>query len=494
MEKITEFMTSDVISIDINSKLLEAIQMMRLNNIGAIIVEENNDATSIFTERDLLKKFRFDENVDPNTLELKDYIAPKLLFVDSEASYLEALQIMKDNKLRHIPVSKKGEVVGIVSIRDLTRRLQNHIETKSREYEIANEQLKQEIIDRMRAENELARKVENLSILYSVSKALNFASDLKKVLLFILDKARDALGAQKASLMLLDDKTKELIVHVVRGIPPEVEEKINTGKMDCTRIKIGEGIAGQAAQSKGYILVDDVEHDERFKKSDNSFVESILCVPLIVNDEVIGVINLTNKQKGGKFGQEDVNILLTLAGHSAITIHNARLYHLAITDGLTQLRIHRYFQQRLDEEITRSEKFKHPLSLIMSDLDFFKKVNDTYGHQQGDIILIETAKLFRQNVREVDIAARYGGEEFAVILPETDAEEAMKIAETLRKKIEEHEFPAQDGTLKVTISMGVATFPTNVTEKDDLIKQADLALYEAKDSGRNQVKLSEKKR
>ncbi|MFH1791375.1 MAG: sensor domain-containing diguanylate cyclase [Candidatus Omnitrophota bacterium] len=338
-----------------------------------------------------------------------------------------------------------------------------------------------------RASRELAKKMENLSILYSVSEALNFASDLKKILLFILDKARDAVDAKKASLMLIDKKTAELVVHVVRGVPPDVEARINSGEMECTRIKTGEGIAGRVAAERKYILINDVSGDGRFKQSDASHVDSILCMPLIANEEVIGVINMTNKKDGGKFNQEDVELLSTLANQAAITIYNARLYHLAITDGLTQLKIHRYFQQRLDEEITRAVEFKHPVSLILSDIDHFKKFNDTYGHQQGDIVLIETAKLFRVNVRDFDIAARYGGEEFAVILPETDTVKAMDIAEELRKKIEAHEYPSKQGKLKVTVSLGVATYPSHAGDKETLIKAADDALYKAKDGGRNRV-------
>lgn len=346
-----------------------------------------------------------------------------------------------------------------------------------------------------RASRELARKMKNLSVLYSVSEALNFATDLRKILLFILDKARDAVDAEKASLMLLDEDTSELIVHVVRGVPPDIEEKINRGEMECTTIKVGEAaIAGRVAATKKYLLVNDVEQEKLFKKSDKSYVNSILCMPLIANEQVIGVVNLTNKKDGGKFGEEDVELLSTLANQAAITIHNARLYHLAITDGLTQLRIHRYFQQRLSEEIIRAKKFNHPLSLIMSDIDHFKKFNDTYGHQQGDIVLIETAKIFRLNVRDVDIAARYGGEEFAMILPEADVKEAVRIAEKLRKKIEEHKYPSKQGKLKVTISLGVATYPDHAKEKDLLIKAADKALYKAKESGRNRVETANGKK
>ena len=242
--------------------------------------------------------------------------------------------------------------------------------------------------------------------------------------------------------------------------------------------------------TKQYLLVNEAKEDERFKKSAGSFVDSILCMPLIANDEVIGVVNLTNKKQGGKFNEEDVDLLSTLASQAAITIYNARLYHLAITDGMTQLRIHRYFQQRLDEEIIRANEFKHPLSLIMSDIDHFKTFNDTYGHQEGDIVLIETAKIYRLNVREVDIAARYGGEEFAIILPETDINEAQAIAESLRQKVEAHEYPSKQGKLKVTVSLGVSTYPQHAQDKQLLIEAADKALYRAKEGGRNRVEIA----
>lgn len=341
------------------------------------------------------------------------------------------------------------------------------------------------------ASSELAKKMDNLSILYSVSKALNFATDLKKLLLFILDKSRDAVGAAKASLMLYDPKIESLVVHVVRGIPPDVEAKINAGVMETKRIKKGEGIAGRVAETQEHMLVNDVHNDDRFKEASGSFVDSILCMPLVANDEIIGVINLTNKEAGGKFSEDDVELLSTLSSQAAITIHNARLYHLAITDGLTQLRIRRYFQQRIEEEIVRFNKFGHPLTLIMGDIDHFKSVNDTHGHQQGDLVLMETAKIFRAAIREVDIAARYGGEEFAIILPETDSAEAEQVAEAIRTQIEAHEFTTRQGKLKVTISLGVATANQSRNTSEKLIGAADQALYQAKETGRNRVLISE---
>ena len=341
-----------------------------------------------------------------------------------------------------------------------------------------------------RATVALGKKMENLSVLYDVSKALNFTNDLKQTLLMILDKARSAVSAQKASMMLLNDETRELEVRVVRGIDPLVERKINMGEIECTKIKIGEGIAGRVVETKEAICVDNVHESKDFKKSDKSNVESILCVPMINQDECIGVLNITNKTSGEKFTKEDTELLTTLAGQAAVTISNANLYHLAITDGLTQLYIHRYFRQKLVEEIRRSLRYKRSFSLILSDIDHFKRFNDTYGHQQGDAVLATTAKIFKSKIRDLDIACRYGGEEFAILLPETDLQGAIKAAERIREAVESYEYPALEGDepLKVTLSLGVATCPAHSIEADGLIKKADVALYACKEAGRNCVK------
>ncbi|MBI4549369.1 MAG: sensor domain-containing diguanylate cyclase [Candidatus Omnitrophica bacterium] len=337
-----------------------------------------------------------------------------------------------------------------------------------------------------RATVALGRKMENLSVLYDVSKAMNFMNDLKKTLLLILDKSRSAVNAQKGSIMLLNKETQLLEVKVVRGIDPLAEKKINDGEMECTKIRLGEGVAGKVAETVQYMVVEDTRKDDRFKKSDASNVQNIVCLPLVADNECIGVMNISNKVSGEKFTDEDVSLLLTLAGQVAVTINNANLYHLAITDGLTQLFINRYFRQKLHDEILRCKRYKHPVSLILTDIDHFKKFNDTYGHQQGDAVLATTAKIYKKIVRDTDIPCRYGGEEFAVILPETDAKGAALAAERLRKEVEAFDYPGLKGEkLKVTISLGVASFPDHGDDVEGLIEKADIALYACKEGGRN---------
>jgi len=167
---------------------------------------------------------------------------------------------------------------------------------------------------------------------------------------------------------------------------------------------------------------------------------------------------------------------------------NRRLELLSITDGLTKLNNHRYFQDELLRAFEESARYQRPLSLAMIDIDFFKKVNDTHGHAVGDEVLKAVANLFRESVRTTDLAARYGGEEFAVMMPETELDDAMLFAEKIRALIESEPIDTQAGPVPTTVSIGVASVPfTRVKGPKELIVAADKALYRAKKAGRNQV-------
>jgi diguanylate cyclase (GGDEF)-like protein len=170
---------------------------------------------------------------------------------------------------------------------------------------------------------------------------------------------------------------------------------------------------------------------------------------------------------------------------------NEKLRSLAFTDGLTGLYNHRFFQDILDREFNRVERYSRNLSLILIDIDHFKNINDTYGHPQGDVVLKAVAKMFEETIRRPDIAARYGGEEFAIVLPETNMKGAVVLAERLRKLVEDLEFPTEDTLIKVTISLGVTTFDPSAGKKtrEELIAAADRALYNSKGTGRNKLSM-----
>ena len=167
---------------------------------------------------------------------------------------------------------------------------------------------------------------------------------------------------------------------------------------------------------------------------------------------------------------------------------NRELERLSISDGLTGLYNHRHIRQLVREEFERARRTWRPLAVAMLDLDHFKKVNDTYGHQTGDRVLREVAGILRSTAREIDRIGRYGGEEFAVLLPNTGLAEATIFLERVRERVEQHEFRVNDGTLRLTISAGVSSFPEiRVGDPEELINLADRALYAAKRMGRNRV-------
>lgn len=166
-----------------------------------------------------------------------------------------------------------------------------------------------------------------------------------------------------------------------------------------------------------------------------------------------------------------------------------RLREMAVTDGLTQLYNYRYFREYLDQEIRRAARHHFFVSLVMLDIDFFKHYNDQHGHPAGDQVLRGIAKLMRDNIRSIDVAVRYGGEEFVMVLPETNRSQACVVAEKIRRMVEKQRFPheEQQPNGNLTISVGLAVFPEDATEAEDLIKKADLRLYLAKGQGRNKV-------
>jgi diguanylate cyclase (GGDEF)-like protein len=216
-------------------------------------------------------------------------------------------------------------------------------------------------------------------------------------------------------------------------------------------------------------------------------------MPLRAKGTVNGLIVADNIFTKKPITDADIKIFSMLADQAGLAIENSRLYEMVVhkshTDSITNLWNHGFFQEKLSEEIQIAEQFHYPLSLAMLDIDDFKKLNDMYGHQHGDVILREVAQILRDSSRDVDYVCRYGGEEFTLILKQTRKEQSIEIAERIRKKIDSHPFPSgtDDHKLKVTVSIGLATYPDDASTKKELIDNADRAMYIAKFSGKNKT-------
>jgi diguanylate cyclase (GGDEF)-like protein len=219
--------------------------------------------------------------------------------------------------------------------------------------------------------------------------------------------------------------------------------------------------------------------------------KSVLVLPLFRGDEVLGAITLASSRPG-VFGHA-VREMLRVIGHQVgVSLQNARMYRQmeerATTDGLTGLTNHRAFQERLAHLHALSERSEQKYSVILTDIDHFKGINDTYGHPVGDQVLKRVSAVLAGRARKVDIVARYGGEEFVLVLPDTDGEGAEAFANRLRVEIGELQLQSEHGTFKVTISMGIAEYPRDGRDRLGLIERADQALYWCKEHGRNRVR------
>jgi len=218
---------------------------------------------------------------------------------------------------------------------------------------------------------------------------------------------------------------------------------------------------------------------------------SVALVPLIAHRHTLGVL-VAESEEPDSFSDRDVKELTIVARSAALALENAELHkrtaELTVIDELTDTFNYRYFVQKFQEEKKRALRYKSPLSIIMVDIDWFKKLNDSYGHEVGNVVLRELSRVIKGCIRDVDIFCRYGGEEFVIILPQTPQAEAAVIGERIRSQIETTVVDSgQTGKVKVTVSVGVSSYPENGKSHEDLVSVADQALYRAKGSGKNLV-------
>ncbi len=334
---------------------------------------------------------------------------------------------------------------------------------------------------------QLERQLKKLYEILEANRYLSSTLNLTLVLERLLEKAKEVIEAEASSLMLLDEEKQELYFHTVLG---EKSEKIKQ-----IRLRVGEGIAGWVAKHGEPLLVEDCSKDPRFyKKADESTgfkTKSMMCVPLIFRKRILGTIQVLNKTCDRNFDAEDLKIFQIMADQAAIAIENARLHNLATIDSVTGLYRKDYFLMRLKDEYQRFLYTGTPLTVLMSDIDYFKRVNTEFGHIGGDIALKELAKIILSVIhesKEDDLAGRYGGEEFCILMPYSNETRGFELGEIIRKRIENHTFYIDGKEARITISIGIASLPLHkdlVKHYEDLIKLADDALYICKDRGRN---------
>lgn len=380
----------------------------------------------------------------------------------SQAPELEAPIVCKDGSIRHviIAVSWVGE-----------RRLVNF----------------SDISDRWLVEQ---REHARNSILESIATG----ASIQQILRAIVDIVEAESPSWICSILLLDREGKRLRIGAAPGLPDFYNQAV-----DGLEIGDGVGSCGTAAATMKRVIVADITTHPYWANFRDLAVQAGLAAcwsePILSSKgRLLGTFAIYHRHVCTP-NDSDLQLIGHVANLASIAIDHhladEELERQAHTDYLTELSNRRYFMLQAEAELVRAERYLKPFSLFMFDIDYFKAVNDTYGHKTGDIVLQKLAVNLRHILREVDIIGRLGGEEFAVILPETDSDEAWEVAERLRKLIEDTVVETETGELlSITVSIGVATLSKQSPDIETLLKQADAALYAAKKNGRNQVQMA----
>jgi diguanylate cyclase (GGDEF)-like protein len=335
-----------------------------------------------------------------------------------------------------------------------------------------------------RANEELESRLAEIFFTHEFFKALTSFSSVDDVTSLIVDGANGILGAEISCVYLVDSEHWTLNLRASQG---------RSLDYFATELPVSETVLG-AAFSAGLIQESDVPPGSPSAgwSLEEGDVRSQAAISLRSGESIFGVL-LVAGAGPRELTPAELERLQVISNQASLALQNALLHEelerLSVTDRLTELYNHGYFQQRLEEELGRASRFSHTLSLIMIDIDDFKEFNDTYGHPRGDKVLQQVSETIRANLREMDVAARYGGEEFVVVLPETDNDGAYAVAERIREGVADLDFIGAEGSPPVhkTVSVGVATFPEHASVQGRLIEAADRAMYTAKRAGKNKV-------
>jgi diguanylate cyclase (GGDEF)-like protein len=313
-----------------------------------------------------------------------------------------------------------------------------------------------------------------------IATAIRNSLELDSVLQTTVNEVGRALNAQDCALRVIGEAGKEPLTNCYfrdgAGGEDSFEETELLGDLEAYSVRL-------AGRFKNYVLDGRAQGDNQAQS-----IQPVAAVPLIYQERFMGVLMVRSDDSTRIWQETEILLLRTVADQVTVAVNHARLFaqiqQQALTDGLTGCFNRRFFEMQLERDMHLATRMRQPVSLILLDVDHFKKVNDTFGHDAGDVALRQLAESLRQELRGVDTAARYGGEEFAVILPQAGVEGAVAVAERLRARIERTEVP---GVGFITASFGVATYPLHATSRDMLVGTADRALYNAKNTGRNRI-------
>ena len=324
------------------------------------------------------------------------------------------------------------------------------------------------------------QRARQLQAINAIAQQTTAVLDLEELLSRVCCLIQEAFRVAHVSLLLREEG--DLVLRAHHGkLTPRIS---SGGRFSTSREPWARMLGGSGTQ---------IERDLNASGGIKLFEGCVsrLTIPLVSFGQILGVLGLHGESPDA-FHETDVQSLESVADICATSIQNAhyveQVKQLAYLDGLTGIFNRRFFELRIMEEIERARRYGTSMSVIMADIDHFKRLNDEFGHLLGDEVLRQVSSVFHQQVRKIDVVCRYGGEEFAILLTQTNSEQALMVAEKLRKMVEGWQFPGVPRT--VTISAGVAAYPDHGTTRDDLMRGADSGLYAAKQAGRNRLCLA----
>lgn len=326
------------------------------------------------------------------------------------------------------------------------------------------------------------KTIYELRQLLEVTKVLNSTLHFKKLVDSILFSFMAQARCVKAALYVGKEIEPEIITlqrnYMGFDIHPHVPIQIN-----CKNKRMDS-----LAKSRKCLAIEDFTNSADLVPTeikDNLIDQLELLIPIVINDKVAGLVLLGGRIDSGPIEKSEKEFLSEIGVYASIAIQNSILFDMATMDMMTELKVKHYLTKFMDECITQGD---HQFVILMMDIDDFKKVNDTYGHQTGDDTIISVAEIIKHEIRSNDIAARYGGEEFVVMLRQTDVDDAVFVAERIRKNIQDLRIKSGNHTINITISIGVAEFDSDIDNTpEDVIGRADSSLYISKNSGKNQI-------
>jgi diguanylate cyclase (GGDEF)-like protein len=453
----------------------------------AILLKEGNDlvirAVTEYPEDIIGKKIPLGQGISGRcALNKKEFLVPDLSQCDF---YIHLGDSVFRSEL-DVPIIFHGTVLGVLNVQSVRKNAFKHRDIQF--MKILSNQIgvalhNSQVLAQMELLQDIGMK------LVSISKTEE---------LFALIVAETCLRLHYATCAILEVSGDHLVFKASSEEFPK--------ELIGLQIPIGKGITGRCALEKKVINVGEVRLDQNYIRSGIQDIRSEIACPVISEGSLLGVLTVESKNENA-FNEDDIRMLSILSLQVAVGMRNARMYaeieKMAVTDPLTGLYNYRYFHERLGAELARSNRYHHPLSIMMIDLDDFKKINDQCGHLCGDLVLRNTATAMRKNIRrydepmilkgaELDIVSRYGGEEFVIIQPDTPLAGALVCAERLRKVLETQigarsGLPCNDDSpRRVTGSFGVAAFQEGETV-ESMLKRVDTAMYQAKEQGKNRV-------